>query len=762
VTSRLCLNSYFAPSIFTFHFPQQSVNTRHNVGTLSPNTPRTTSKSMLSYRDRGKFEQLRARWEATEPGEDKNMVGRREKPLPQQASEDPQHNTGSKFWRKLSYGLALISLTQRKDVPRRQPSSNASLAVSAPSMNDSATATLHYDTLLSTSTDAVSTELCGDPPTPLISVPKRDSARASEDLNQTLIQLPRSRTFSYIPRLVKGPEGVIDPSLDTAMTDARPYAPFRIPTPSLPMSQHRGSSPCQYLPPHTPLQARKPANRQSFTNISNGSPSKAAVRSRTTPNLVKAANASYMAPRKPGLKRPLASSTSQKSVLAENVPTNKRVSQRVSQIQDQAVKRESLSVASASSHRRSFVPGVPHVQSKHLSLATPSISPKRFSAHLAQTPVTARRIPTNRQEDSCVRDSPRLSEGTSIAQPRLMGLKIPPAPTFSTVERTDPLLAQPRLTVDSDVQRKTLGTPNGLGGVWRTSKVFATANHQVRRLPRSSTFHNFGRCWEAAPPMPSIPQQYESPSTFNLIRPVPQQHTSPSLSNLHHRFAMSSGKFGSSSRSLLSEIASAQTSSEVESMKSSSEFVSVTISEIADNIERRRRIDDTDEEQELFPTQSAGSTSEPRPYYAPFRSQESSTSSSNVAKPPPTAMVHHSRPIKTSISLAELEKTTRDLQSQRRWSISESFYPNSANDAICVQVKDYMPPLYWAGRFQSRFDQWRTEAMVAVLDPANKPEDKRPLGQCSLDDDKKATVLIFMQLRDLCASAHAADSLQVH
>jgi hypothetical protein len=51
--------------------------------------------------------------------------------------------------------------------------------------------------------------------------------------------------------------------------------------------------------------------------------------------------------------------------------------------------------------------------------------------------------------------------------------------------------------------------------------------------------------------------------------------------------------------------------------------------------------------------------------------------------------------------------------------------------------------------------------MVVALSPEIKLEDDGPLGQCGLDDEKKATVLIFMQLRDLCASVRAADSLHV-
>jgi hypothetical protein len=146
---------------------------------------------MLSFPDRQrKFEQLRAHWEAADTGESTNMVGRRVKPAPQDGvRDDLQPNPGSKFRRKLSNGLALISLTQRKTVSGRQPSSNASLAVAAPSTNDSSTAILDRDVSLSLQGDTTSATTSSD-------VPPQESARASEDL-QTPRALPRSRAFRY-------------------------------------------------------------------------------------------------------------------------------------------------------------------------------------------------------------------------------------------------------------------------------------------------------------------------------------------------------------------------------------------------------------------------------------------------------------------------------------------------------------------------------------------------------------------------------------
>jgi hypothetical protein len=72
-----------------------------------------------------------------------------------------------------------------------------------------------------------------------------------------------------------------------------------------------------------------------------------------------------------------------------------------------------------------------------------------------------------------------------------------------------------------------------------------------------------------------------------------------------------------------------------------------------------------------------------------------------------------------------------------------------------------MPPLYWVGRFQARFDQWRTEAMMVELNPGRQSESEGQLSQCKLSQEKLAACYIFAQLRDLCLTEQAADSLWV-
>jgi hypothetical protein len=98
-------------------------------------------------------------------------------------------------------------------------------------------------------------------------------------------------------------------------------------------------------------------------------------------------------------------------------------------------------------------------------------------------------------------------------------------------------------------------------------------------------------------------------------------------------------------------------------------------------------------------------------------------------------------------------------ENKRPWSISDTHYEDTADVEYWLQVRDYMPPLYWAGRFQSRYDQWRTEAMKAHLDPEHTTEGQ--LAKCTLDQENLAACLVLAQLRDLCLTESAADSLWV-
>ncbi|CAI6340315.1 unnamed protein product [Periconia digitata] len=73
------------------------------------------------------------------------------------------------------------------------------------------------------------------------------------------------------------------------------------------------------------------------------------------------------------------------------------------------------------------------------------------------------------------------------------------------------------------------------------------------------------------------------------------------------------------------------------------------------------------------------------------------------------------------------------------------------------EIKHYMPTSYWAGRFQARSDEWRTKALLR--DPEQCEDMPESLESCGLNQEDKAACFIFLQLRDLCVSDQAADSL---
>ncbi|KAJ4994093.1 hypothetical protein SVAN01_00570 [Stagonosporopsis vannaccii] len=720
---------------------------------------------MLNCSDRQhKFEQLRAHWEAAELDEQRaEMLGRRERQTPHLITHvEAQHNQGSKFRRKLSNGFAFISLSQRKPTPARQIASKASLAISAPSTNDSSTAILHQDVLFSPHTS----------PTPATTSSDQNALSLvgiqATTISQPLTQSPRSRAFSFIPRPVKTDSEILsvaekdlpDTPPDVDMNDPKPLPTTKIPTPSPPHSKRRASSPRQYLPFHPPLQTRVVVDRQSLADTADFPLSKAVVRSQTTPNLAKVTStpqsANHMAPRIQGPKSSFTSSASQQPMLAENTPTSKRAIQRGPQVQDDSVKRESLAVPSAALNRRSFEPTAPPiVQTRHISLAPP-VSTKRLSSHFSQMPVAAQCAPAVKPQATARDTGPaRLDEDGAVAWPFSSNSKSSLDPTISPVDLTDtPLVLPANLKIERDTQRSTISTSSSLGGRWRSSKGFAAANHQVRKgFSHSSTFQYFGRS-ETTPVLP-IPTQCKPPSSYDLFQSTQHHLRSISFSKRHLQVHMASGQFGPSSRSLLSDIATVQRSAEGASLKSISTSTSTDVPDCAEpemETHTGKALNQVHDCQETFI-----SVQETKCIASDLKASENPLT--RFSAHPVVSLQPRLQHTGRSVSTSRPGMPAGELQTQRHWSIAEFFYPRSADISSYLQVKDYMPPLYWAGRFQSRFDQWRTATMAATLDPQTKPEDENILGQCSLEDEKKAAIFIFMQLRDLCTSTQAADSL---
>lgn len=647
------------------------------------------------------------------------MVGWREKPTIHHAvSGEPQENSGSKFRRKLSHGFAFISnpLSQRKTTERRHQVNVPSLAVTEPSATDITTLNPICEAALSPMRISASSNHSNDATEGSATVPFSRTLPKSADTDTIPQPLPRLRTLSFIPLPVRiepqsfaaDVEGAVKSHSLAVMPQSEPDSvPSKIPTLSPPSLERRRSSPRQHVQQHVSYRASQQikhiATAHALAAANNGSPVKHSyqLRSSTTPNLVKTANgpqsARYMAPRRPGPKMSMVSPMAQRPLLQENIPTNRRMSHRRSQIQERTLKREPLAVPGTLNNRRSFGPGLQYSQSREPSFATPPTVRKRMSSQLAQqTPVTAKRIQSEEQEDASPA-SPLMSK-SAVVRPGNTEL---PSPTPDTSDHTRPAL--PRSHTDREKQRKTLGTPNGLGGVWRSSHALAMTTHEVSRLPRSHTFHNFGTHLEVAPSVPRIPKQYRTASLSDLVQSVcmgpkstvPSQHVG------------------------------------VRSDASSCESIP----------------EETDEER-LSAT----------PTYKPCQSGRGLGSSMKItgsnfslAAFPPVPTTVPTRAPNTAGSVWAYSSSHF-----RRRPVQEG---SDIADNEIFQVKDYMPPLYWAGRFQSRYDQWRTDAMKAELDPAHQTSGL--LGECKLNQDKLAACYILGQLRDLCTSDQAADSLWV-
>jgi hypothetical protein len=659
--------------------------------------------AMLTHPDRKRFEQIRARWEAGQQGEEESadMVGRRLSQQP--ASGDAPSNGTSKFRRTLSHGLAFISnpLSQRKTTPSRQAAPQSILVVTAPVTNASPH---RCDAPLSPTRDLEPSERRFAPAREIDTPIHRDNLTVGQDIKAFPTALPRSRTTSLLPLPVRSgsdgsahsPGTTIKPKAIVGVTEPKLRAmQSKIPTPSPPPSERRVSSPRLYRSRHTTRQENHIDKVDVAVGNNGGSPSKVVVRSRTTSNLVEVLHSSQPAAQRAlakesGYKKLGATHTTQKPILQENLPANKRVSQRHSQPQDKALRRESLAVHATLANRRSFGQNTPIAHSKQSNQATPLTAEKRLSSSTThQTPATVKRVQPKEQELS-------TRNSSSITQSRLMGPRNPSTPTPRPTKAAG--LAPPRLTAERDMQRKTLGTPNGLAGIWRSSRALAATNHEVRRLPRSSTFHNFGTGLDSLPPVPQIPDQYRIPSLSSFFQP---------RSTYNHRSKMASA--ATSCESILEE--------------------------------------DVKDVEAVEPTTSG--------YPRPIPAAVPSSAHGLITHPTKWSKTSSSSSIQSALSMTDVPYK----KNERPWSISDPESEDSADIEFYYQARDCMPPLYWAGRFQSRYDHWRTEAMMVELDPRYIPEDQ--LGECRLSQDKLAACYIFAQLRELCLTEQAADSLWV-
>lgn len=676
---------------------------------------------MLTYPDRRRFEQIRARWESVLAGEDEpvDMVGRKVKHVTSQPPEG-ESNGGSRFRRKLSHGFAFLSkpLLQRKVTPGRTEANVPALAVTEPDTADTSITSLAEGIPLPSaslipppgSSDSIASDQAA-----LLQVASQSNSTESAALPRPL---QRSHTLSFIPRPVKSTSGSfsIDGGDTTFHTRESPVkSPVamnnvvrsKIPSPSSPHNERRVLSPRQYHPPNTMRTANNLPLQKTFTTTENGSPRKTAIRSRTTPNLAKSA-----APLPPAKRNVLAttaqSRTIKRSTLHENIPISAALTRKTPHAQVGDVKQESLAVPGVKRNRASLRPNDSFTPGKQSTLTLTTSVRKRHTSHVTQqTPVTAKRVHPDTHASTYV-SGPCHDNDENRDAPPPDCLRTEESPSTATgIIDTEPLLP-PHSTAHQDTRRRTLGTPNGLAGMWRTSRALAASNHEVRAFPRSQTFHKFGSQEDDVPPP---------------VPPVPAQYRTPSLPFLQNASALVS-----------------RASKHVRKASDASSYAPIpeepSNCDLDDDPRPFRSI--SDGSSTIIPTMSSNVLTAVRPV-APTRDFSGSF---------------------LSISTGPTDSRPSSSLRTQPWVISNYYDVGHANVEPHLQVKDYMPALYWAGRFQSRFDHWRTEAMIAELKP-HEHQSSSPLGAYKLEQEDLAACHILNQLRDLCISDQAAASLWV-
>lgn len=670
-----------------------------------------TFENMLSYPDRRRFEEIRSRWEAAQvvnSDTQLRMVGRKEKPAIQPLNGDESTNT-SKFRRKLSQGLSLISLSQRKTTPVRPllPSNDLSSFVDVPHPHESTR-------LLSP---------IRDPSSYGVSVRKvtlEKPMSPQRDLNAEAMpkQLPRSRTMSFIPRPSRN--HLVSPVVETDPTrrPSLPYTldeetcvtPTKIPSPDSTAPAQRNSSPRQYNSSLIIQQERQITTGNAFVGMEDQSPSKPSpVRSYTTPNLVKTAHShgpkNFTSPRRPHQHRLSGIPGPQRLDLKENsMPVTQRHVKRLSKIQEhspQSPRRESRMAPTMASKRRSTGPASASVSSRQRACATPQASSKRkHPQNVAQTPFAAQRaVPKKRSPVHTVGSRSVLSEDT-YTKTRLLG---PVSPLTSTkTGHAATRSSMSRATTEKDLRKRTFPAPKKRTGGGVLARSQAMVNSEVR-IPRSSTFHHFVGV-EDVPPVPPIPEKYKSASM-------------PLFVSANESFERTT----TYPEGMIQE-------QETRKLRPHSSHSSITALPAMLGFGDVQQNSDFDE---------VCLNSKPR-----LAGRKSKVS---IRIPTP------GRSFSASLLFS--------AKSNNLWSAKTPQVLDVADITVSPQVKDYMPALYWAGRFQSRYDQWRTEAMQVELNPDYHM--KGPLAHCNVHQENVAACHIFLQLRELCLSHQAADSLWV-
>jgi hypothetical protein len=686
-----------SPSLLHLNVAPRTATT-HSVCILTPHI--ATFDKMLSYPDRHRFEEIRSRWEAVQVSSDRkqlNMVGRKEKLATHQPLNGDDSTNASKFRRKLSQGLSFISLSQRKTTPAHPllPSNDLSGSVDVPHPHES---TRLLSPIRGPSFYGMSVHK---------KTPETVSPHGNFNAEATPKQLPRSRTMSFIPRPSRGEfeSSIVDtgsartPRPPRTLEEETHVTPTKIPSPDSSAPSHRPSSPRQYHSSLSTQQAKHVTAGDAFSGEKKRSPSKPSpARSYTTPNLVK---------------------PTQRRGPDNFVSPRKPNQQRLSGIpgpQRPNLKENSTPVTHHHVKRLSNIQEHSPQTPRREGLVASTISSNRRSTEPASALASSKqRVRTTPPASSKRRSSQNVTQ-TPFAAQRALPKKRSPA---------HPLGSRPVLNDETGTQTRLLGPVSSPSStktghaITRSSLPRATTEKDLRKRTFSASKRRMGGGMlarsqgvvniEVRIPRSSTYHHFVGVEDVPPVPPIPEKYKSASMPML-----VSAGKLPENTMTYLEETSGL----EQEPQKTSSP--------------------------------SSGSLITALPAMPEF-SDVQQTSVREKKSIPTIQIPALGRSFSASLLFSAKYSGLRSTRTPQALDI--------ADIGVSPQVKDYMPALYWAGRFQSRYDQWRTEAMQVELDPDYHMEG--PLAHCNVHQEKVAACHIFLLLRELCLSHQAADSLWV-
>ena len=440
---------------------------------------------MLTYLDRQKFEEIRAKWEAAQPKKQQQagrMPSRKERPSeahqPLDIDDDGRNRKLRRFSSIASFISPSNSFMTKAFSRRKQPVRSSAANTSMIALMDVS----EVERLLSASRQL--SEDSGLSPIKYSPV-KYDPVGEETDWQNSLRALPRSQTTSNIPvptknRTSSGAASIAQSCSSTSLPRSR------IPTPIHYSDQ---------------LAAKHIAAGKAFASASE-SPVKTSQRSHTLPNLLGDVNRqrpAFMIPRKAICK--------EGTLPTRTKPLNKENMRRVgkakeySPLEDRITRRDSGSMASKSIAQTEENQEISSkARGRQPGRRTPVLSEvnKSNTNEKIRTPATAKRY---QPASNSMTKLPQLSSSREITQVKLMGPRNPPTPPQP---KTPGAPAMPGLNVFATKFTTAIRKKSQLSPQSDCSTPSQASARLVREVRSRS---------DPVPPLPPIPAQYCTPTS---------------------------------------------------------------------------------------------------------------------------------------------------------------------------------------------------------------------------------------------------------